>query len=618
MLTFRNGCLYEGNRPIYCPDKAIRYGFQSPSPAGPPVTKPPESDGESEGEPASPGSKPGQGGDTGVQGPEPGDTTTGSGFGGNRGSNYNGSLTTPSKGTMPVVSNLATRASKYALRSVYGKGAAPTLSKLPLQGVYAAELNNVGYDLLEKFGQDGKVPSVEFGKSIGYHTTPGTRDFAGELLEKYSDANIQIYRRADGHLTAVTRGTATMKEVKFDARNIALLDNAANSQLFDERYYSVLRAVKDEYGKPVDVIMGHSLGGHVSISATDRGLAQRSVSLNPYVRPSSVGAGDHLILRTPTDPALLSAANITSGQSTAQALDRMGPNTTMHVIPESTGETRSLNPLNRLQGRVRSHSTYNFQPEHSRLPVEELDSFLPSASETESLLAKTASRLDGAVQSSRLSKIGSTAARMAKGAGANVVGGYVTDKVLDAAGVHNEYVKDVAAGVGGAAVETAVLGTAFSEAGPAGLFGGIGVAEADYLANRTGVTGWGKVGLEVGGGVANTALGTVALTQFWNPFGWAAMAVLAAEGAAVGIDAAIQAPRLAEEEKKKQEELRVTNLQRSIAAKEREMEREDYMRKIGRDPSIKLPTEAPRPVAKGGPVVSVRQIEEGGPPIEMY
>ena len=394
---------------------------------------------------------------------------------------------------------------------------------------------------------------MEFGKSIGYHTTPSTRQFAGELLEKYSDANIQIYRRADGHLSAITRGTATAKEVKFDARNIALLDNAANSGLFEERYYSVLRAVKEEFGKPVDVIMGHSLGGHVSISATDRGLAQRSVSLNPYIRPSSVGAGDHLILRTPTDPALLSAANITSGQSTTQALERMGPNTTMHVIPESTGETRSLNPLNRLQGRVKSHSTYNFQPEHSRLPVEEVDSFLPSASEADSLLAKTASRLDGAAPASRLSKVGNTLSHMGKGAGANIIGGYISDKVLDAVGVDNEYAKDVTAGVAGAAVESALLGTAFAEAGPAGLFGGIGVAEADYLANRTGVSGWGKTGLEVGAGIANTALGTVAISQFWNPFGWAAMLVLAAEGAAVGIDAAIQAPKLAEEEKKRKE-----------------------------------------------------------------
>ena len=216
----------------------------------------------------------------------------------------------------------------------------------------------------------------------------------------------------------------------------------------------------EEFGKPADVIMGHSLGGHVAISATDRGLAQRSVSLNPYVRPSSVGAGDHLILRTPTDPALLSTANVTSGQSTGQALDRMGPNTTMHIIPESTGETRSLNPLNRLKGRVKSHSTYNFQPEHSRLPVEEVDSFLPSVSESEALLAKTATRLDEAVPSSRLAKVGSTASRMAKGAGANIVGGIVTDQVLDAVGVDNEYVKDVAAGVGGAAAESAVLGTA--------------------------------------------------------------------------------------------------------------------------------------------------------------
>lgn len=608
-MPFRiiDGCIYDGDVRISCQNKGARNGYAAPLPAGTPVTNP---------VPEPPETAPGgveAGHPSDVPEPDTGDTATADSVDSVGGGNNYGSLTTPSKATTPVASNLTTRASKYALRSVYGKGAAPTLSKLPIQGVYAAELNNVGYDLVEKYGQSGKVPSAEFAKSIRYHTTPGTKQFAGELLEKYSDTNIQIYRRTDGHITAVTRGTATIKEVRFDARNIALLDNAAGTGLFEDRYYSVLRAVKEEYGKPVDVIMGHSLGGHVAISATDRGLAQRSVSLNPYVRPSSVGAGDHLILRTPTDPALLSAANITSGQSTSQAIDRMGPNTTMHVIPESTGVSRSLNPLNRLKGRVKSHSTYNFQPEHSRLPVEEVDSFLPSVSESEALLVKTDTRLDEAMPSSRLTKVGSTASRMAKGGGANIVGAIVTDQLLDVVGVDNEYVKDAAAGVGGAVVESAVLGTAFSEAGPAGLFGGIGVAEADYLADRTGVEGAGKVALEVGGGMLNTALGATAITQFWNPLGMAAALLLAAEGAAVGIDAAIQAPKLAEEEEKKHEQLRVINQQRMVVAKERGMDREDYMRKIGRDSAIKMVTAPARAPAQGGPVAAVRQVEMGGP-----
>ncbi|MCP4843445.1 MAG: hypothetical protein GY887_17095 [Halieaceae bacterium] len=90
------------------------------------------------------------------------------------------------------------------------------------------------------------------------------------------------------------------------------------------------------------------------------------------------------------------------------------------------------------------------------------------------------------------------------------------------------------------------------------------------------------------------------------------MAALAVEGAAVGIDAAIQAPKLAEEEEKRHEQLRVTNQQRMIEANEREMTREDYMRKIGRDPAIKTTT-APARAAQGGPVAAVRQVEEGGP-----
>ena len=75
----------------------------------------------------------------------------------------------------------------------------------------------------------------------------------------------------------------------------------------------------------------------------------------------------------------------------------------------------------------------------------------------------------------------------------------------------------------------------------------------------------------------------------------------------------MQAPKLAEEEKKKQEQLRVTNQQRMIDVKEREMTREDYMRKIGRDPAVKLPSGPARVQAQSGPVVNVRQVETGGP-----
>ena len=109
------------------------------------------------------------------------------------------------------------------------------------------------------------------------------------------------------------------------------------------------------------------------------------------------------------------------------------------------------------------------------------------------------------------------------------------------------------------------------------------------MANRTGVEGAGKVALEVGGGVLNTALGTTAITQFWNLLGWAAALLLAVEGAAVGIDAAIQAPKLAEEETGTTA-CHEPAANDNIDAKEREMTREDYMRKIGRGPAVKLPT----------------------------
>lgn len=490
--------------------------------------------------PTAPGvAPPGTGGPTGGTGPTGGGST-----GVNSGVDGQGKPPSGNHWQLGVSTNLSMRAAKYGTRAIYGKGATPTLTYLPRQGVIAAELNNVGYDLVEKFGENASVHPDHLSASYQYHTTQATKDFAGELLPGFSDANIQIYQRGDGHLTAITRGTATTKEVKFDAKNIALLDNAADSGLFEQRYYSTLRAVKQEFGKPVDVIMGHSLGGHVAISSTDRGLAKRSVSLNPYVRPSSVGHGDHLILRTPTDPAMLSAANITSGAGSSEAASHfMGHNTRLEVIPETTGRVNSLSPLARVKGRVASHSTYNFQPEHSGLAVEMGDSFAPSATEAIEMEARTSARAallpKPTSARSRTANVGKTVGKMAKGAGANIVGALATDAALNAVGIENEYVHDVASGVGGAAVESLVLGTAFAEAGPAGLAGGIGVAEMDYLANRTGVTGAGKVAMEVTGGVVNTALAATLATNWWNPLGIIAGAVLAIEGAAVGIDAAV-------------------------------------------------------------------------------
>lgn len=49
----------------------------------------------------------------------------------------------------------------------------------------------------------------------------------------------------------------------------------------------------EKYGTKPSLAVGHSLGGNAAIRTVDRGLADRSISLNPFVRPSSIGEGQH-------------------------------------------------------------------------------------------------------------------------------------------------------------------------------------------------------------------------------------------------------------------------------------------------------------------------------------
>lgn len=571
------GCLFVDGTKVQCPPKRLPH-LAPPTPGGHPKppspsspTKPPTDPSgppdtpDTPDTPDGPTSPPG-GAPPDLPNPGPGGAAETPTSGSDSSSDYTGSLTKPPTLAKTVGTSVTGKGALFVRNALYGKGAKPTLSELPIQGVYAAELANVGYELVGKYGPTkgaSKVTPQAFAEAIAGNTSEATRAFAGELLPEFSDSNILIFRRADGHMTAAVRGTHTgsAREVAFDAVNIAAMNNAGDSAMFKQRYYSKLEAVRNKFGKPVDVIVGDSLGGHASISATDRGLAGRSVTLNPYIRPSEVGDGFHTVLRTPGDPALLSKANLTMRESTGAANALVGENTTIHVVPRSTGKTSSMLPQNRLIGRIKDHSTYNFIPEHSGLPVEQVDSLAPTEVQ-QAKISNNLSETSPFLEKPQLYKPATRAATVAKTVGGFAAGqviGYYgavgADKALTSMGVEDEFTRDVVDGAaanltvdvamagaqaayatatGGAVAGLSAGGLAAS--GAIGAGAGMGAYAGGVAADDLGLTGAGKTAAEVTGGGVNTLLTAVALTGPENPAAWVAGGILATEALVLALD----------------------------------------------------------------------------------
>jgi len=466
------------------------------------------------------------------------------------------------------LSNLGSRVTDIGISTIYGGGADVTLDKLPRQSKIAAELLNVGYNLVQQYGRTSnnvnKVPLSGFEQAMNKHLSEDTLSFVGDLLPQYSNSNILIFRRAsDGYITAAVRGTHTgsFREVSFDAKKIALLDNASRSNLFEE-YFSILRQIQKDFGKTVDVIMGDSLGGNIAITASDLNLAARSVSLNPYIRPSSIGDGYNTIFRTQRDIALLSKEGFfNTSNSTEQALLRSGPNTTIDIVPSS--QSTSINPLNQIGQRINQHSIDNFIPEKSGVPLESGDSFLPDqrllnirnfekrAEQAAIDAGSNRYKLDGPSKLARPAKIVKGVGKFGGKIALNVAGAMVTEELLNAAGIEGEFTHDVVDSIGGGLVEGGVIGGATAYLGgesviaaaglgaasavPGAIVAGTGIYAGGTLANEIGVDGWGKRGLEFGGAVLNTGLAYAAATGL-TPIGIGADIVLAAEAGALFVD----------------------------------------------------------------------------------
>ncbi len=478
---------------------------------------------------------------------------------------------------------------------------ASNVTELPIQGKIAAELSEFSYavDNLVDYGVDMSViadywnttsrikkltaannikmtllnaeasgaideeVSQKILNSFTEAVSPNTKAYLGDLDGELSTAYGLVLKKENGPLKTFFRGASN--EQKMTVKGL-LENDGAFRKFVEKEHFSILKKAAAKYGRKVDVAMGYSMGGGAAHIATTNGLAEQAITINAFVKDSALSSGKHTLISQPRDlQHLLNKHGIQTPHNNA-------PNITKIITPDTAG-TSSV-PL---QNTMNAHSYDHFHPEASHnIPLEssdsilneqianEMASFFPSPQqqaaneleqEARQILTSNLGELKGASFSGAAAK---GLAKFTTGAGLNIAGGLATDAALNAAGVQNEYVHDVAAGIGGgvtegvviggatAAIEgasvgaSAIAGGATAVAGlPLAIAGGAGAAAGGYLANRTGVEGAGKVALEVGSGIGNTVLAAVATSNFFNPLGWFAGAIMAGEALAVGIDAAI-------------------------------------------------------------------------------
>ena len=531
-------------------------------------------------------------------------------------SNYSGPDS--NSGSYRGVTNRATtNVVKGALKTF--QPAKVTTTEIPTTARQLAELSDFAYaqsDLLErgvdhidiKDAWNGRIDQSlrEYVDELG-RPSNDTRTKFGDLDTSLSNETTMIFHNAETNTTrAVMRGAAG-EQVKAAKGQ---LSESYLDRLFEETYFENLGKAAVKYGK-VDEAHGYSLGGGAAHRAAAKGLVGEAVSINGFVKDSVLQTGKHTLITQPHDlQHVLNHVLPNAGHN--------NPQVTKIVVPSLTPQ-KVGGPIGAFNRMADAHSYEHFlgggaegvDPISAQRTAGEMASILKPPSLADDAAAILRQRPTMAGRAARGSK------NFAKGAGVNMIGAMVTNEILDVAGVDNEYVSDIAGGVGGAVAESVFLGSSFASAGPVGLAGGIGAAEGAYLANRTGVTGYGKTALEVGGGVGNGALMAVAASQWWNMFGWTAMAIMGGEALAVGIDSALHK----NEGEDVRAQLKYTNTSRAQATRDREMAIMDYAKKVGQDPALfhlHTPEQTVEPVAQGGPVVPVRQIQAGGANIQTY
>eukprot|EP00962_Isochrysis_galbana_P006327 scaffold1708_cov117-Isochrysis_galbana.AAC.1 len=257
-----------------------------------------------------------------------------------------------------------------------------------------------------------------------------------------------------------------------------------------------------------ELVVGHSLGGNAAIRTVDRGLAERSVTLNPFIRPSSIGPGQHAVYRHGDDPAMLSFEAITRNQrATDLALGQAGTNTEIHIIPR-TDLRSSVDP-------VHAHSVDRF-----------IDQPLPS--ERAPLLSRpTKTVASSALADTRAGRVATSLG----GAGLGIGVGVLTGAAVGGLGVTDPYANSGISGAFGNLAQEAIAGVATAaEAGVAlagGAAGGAGFVGGYELAKQLGANDV----VATGAGIVTGSVSQAAVAQ---SIGLATSALEPAAAAAVG------------------------------------------------------------------------------------
>jgi len=452
----------------------------------------------------------------------------------------------------------------YAMRTF--KPATVTTNEIPIAARMNAELADFAYANAQLLDAGAEMQDI---KNAWNGTIDESMVDWADMLERPSADTRTLFGELDGSLTdeyslvfhnnetgitrAVFRGATEEKPVVLRGQ----FDESLNN-FFEQNHFKTLRKAAVKYGG-VNEVHGYSMGGGAAHKAVSLGLADEAITINPFVKNSVLQSGKHTIITQPYDVKhVLNHVLPNAGHN--------NPNVTEIVTPSMTTSV-ATGPSSAMERMLDAHGYENFLP-NTTVAEEVVDSVLArrTAQEMASFLRPNTLADDAAAilrqqqQPTRLGAIGRGVGNFARGAALNAVGAIAAGAALDAAGVSNEYVHDVAGGVAGGVLEGAVSGAAAAytaaeggilaatlaegaAAGPIGLIGGAGAAAGAYLSNRVGVDGAGKVAIETGTALVDTALGAVALSNWWNPFGWVAGGILAAEGLAVGIDAAIQGIR---------------------------------------------------------------------------
>ena len=554
------GCLFVDGTKVQCPPKRLPH-LSVPSPSGPSKPPTPSSPTKPPTDPSGPPDTPG--GPTSPPGGTPPDLPNPPTGGPAETPPPDGDSGNRDPGALSEPTSLALKPPLIGAGNMRGlsKPAASTTKTMPKQAHMAAELMDLFYQLKgdrdEGFNVTEEYMDDLYEDVVSKETRAAVGTIDAQLSNEY--AMVYVKRNAEGAVIetrAVFRG-ASEGEVAPLAKSVSgkfgrqffTKQNAAYDKFLEENHFSVLRKMETKYNMKPTAVMGHSMGANAGVRAVSEGLAEESVSLNPFTIDEMMQNGKHTIISTPRDPYHML-------RKVVPQKPNYNPNITRIVLPDTTGTKSIRTAVKEGPSFLHAHSLDRFLEDG--IPVEQTDSITSAKKigknalfvlpETEAPMSSEAAQLAndaGRLLERDAQRAARTTARVnvAKGIGANVVGALVTDKVLDAAGVENEEAHNILSSTAGGVAEGVLVTGEVAASAAGGLAGGVGTAEATYLADRVGVKGAGKVAMQVGTGLL-AVFGFIFAPEVAIP-------MLIAGGVAEGVDAAVHSAAQSKEEKEK-------------------------------------------------------------------